>query len=177
MSFVWYQKALLASGAFTLAAVVSLWYQPGSWSMAFPLIIFYAVLVLNTYFSIECFSHIISPEDKLQQGIDYVLAFLYFFLAWNIFDPLRFSLVALALFVVATFKYVLLLGKTNYNIFLRKKIKIDVAGAFGCGLAVLGMFSGFIEITEWIWVGAFTLANVYLLAIRPMYALIEDKKV
>lgn len=133
-----------------------------------PLILFYIVLIVNSYFSIEFFSKII-PSGRLDQKIiDLFLVFFYLILILNINNEMLYLLFATMLFIMATLKYVFLLEIVDLKI-LKKKLIIDILGTIVCFLALAGYLIGYGEVTTWIWALMFLFANIYLLDINPMY--------
>lgn len=148
-------------------------YKNFNWSLL-PLILFYVVLMINTYFSIEFFSRIIPKKRLEQEIIDLLLVFSYLFLALSFNNSVWYVLFATILFVVATLKYIFLLGIVDLKI-LKKKMIIDGFGIMLCVLALVVCFTGWEVITTWVWSLIFLLANIYLLFIRPMYKF-DDRK-
>lgn len=133
-----------------------------------PLILFYIVLIVNSYFSVEFFSKIIPAKRFDQKIIDLFLVFLYLVLILNISNEIWYLLSAIMLFVVATLKYVFLLGMVDVKI-LKKKMIIDIFGIIACVLALVGYLAGGRMAATWIWALVFLFANIYLLVINPMY--------
>ena len=163
---------LRAPGATIFFAAAGLWsvlFYSGPLEYRVPHIIFYTVLTLNTYYSIHFFSHV-TPKSQFQNGIDLVLAAAYVALALSIGDPLSFSLRALLVFTVAPAKYAHMLGRTPYDGTLRRKILIDLLGTFLCFVVLALTINGLALQAAWILAGLFSVANVYLLWMRPMYA-------
>jgi hypothetical protein len=137
-------------------------------SAVLPLILFYVILIINSYFSIEFFSKI-TPNDRYEQKIvDFSMVVIYLALILNLGNQLAYLLISVALFVVATLKYSLLLEIVKVKT-LKRKIIIDLFGGIACTLALAGSLAGYGEITNWIWAIAFLFANIYLLIINPMY--------
>lgn len=163
------QRARLATAVFAVAGLGGLWLARTDLATALPLAVFYAALVVNTYASIRCFAALTPADDRRQSAVDGVLAVIYLTLATSLDAPLRFTLAATMLFAVATMKYALLLGVVADLELLRRKIAIDVAGALAALLALGGVAAGAPTLATSLWAGAFLIANVYLLAIKPMY--------
>lgn len=166
-------RALIIVTVFCLAGFFG-WYtsdEEGKW--AFPFLIFYGVLTLNSYFSIRFFSTITSPEDTLQRTIDLALVFLYLLLAYVIYEPDYFFPVALLLFIVATGKYVCMTGNIPYPKTLKKKIFIDSMGILLCFFAFMTALLGHPLLAAWVLAVVFAVANIYLLLINPMYRLTD----
>jgi len=141
---------------------------------ALPLELFYAVLLLNTYFSIRCFSAIIPRGNRRQQIADATLVALYIMLPASFGNARWFMGFCVLLFTVATLKYVLLLKILAERKLLRKKIIADGLGMMAC-LAVLGgVVAGYPRLATYLWLAVFTIANVYLLFINPLHNLSPD---
>ena len=163
-------RAWVATVAFTAAGIAG--YLLGERTpYLMPHALFYAVLVLNTFFSIRLFARI-APETVAQKAIDAALVASYFALALSIGDAWLFLLAALVLFVFAPVKYVLMLGSVPHLLYLRKKLLLDLSGTFMSAAALIGalLLADPLQ-SAWAMTIVFTLANIYLLAIRPMYRL------
>jgi hypothetical protein len=137
---------------------------------ALPLILFYVILLINTFFSIEFFSKISSSDKCEQKIVDFSMGAIYLGLILSLGNETMYLLFSAILFVVASMKYALLLKIVDINI-LRKKLIIDILGGIVCILALAGSLLGYGEITNWIWAILFLFANIYLLIIKPMYRL------
>jgi hypothetical protein len=138
------------------------------------LVLFYVVLMFNSYFSVKFFSTII-PTKRTDQGVvDLFLVFSYLGLSLSFSNDIWYLLFATLLFVVATIKYIFLLGAVDLKI-LKKKIIIDIFGGVACILALIGYLSGGEKVIMWLWALVFLLANIYLLIIKPMYRLDKEK--
>ncbi len=161
-------RAIAATVLFSVVAVISLWKGAFSSPYFIPHILFYAVLTLNTFFSVKLYASI-QPKNIPQFFIDAVLGVLYIALALSIGDQVLFSLFALLVFIAATPKYALMLGKIPHEALLRRKIKIDTTGIALCAAVFIGTILGFGMLSAWVLAVVFALANVYLLLIRPMY--------
>jgi hypothetical protein len=168
------RRAVGATAAFALAGMAGLVLAPQPWAMKAPHAVFYAVLVLNTYFSIRFFESL-PPQDRDERAIDAILVVLYLALAASIGAPLAFALVAVLLFAAATAKYVLLLPVVDRRDILMRKILIDGLGLALCLAMLLGTLLADPGWSAWAAAIIFAIANVYLLAIRPMYADSRDR--
>lgn len=133
--------------------------------------IFFAVLLLNTVFSVR-FWRPLQPANYTQGAIDGALIMAYILLAIRIGSAVEFMFFALLLFLLATMKYVLMLGQVPHLRTVRKKILIDLLGALLCATALLLTLMGEVEIGAWLLTGVFVLANIFLLWVRPMYKII-----
>jgi hypothetical protein len=165
-------RALAATILFSITGCWALLFHTIPWEFVIPNGIFYAVLTINTYFSIRFYSAF-TPDEPFQTFIDLLLAASYIGLALTIGIPVAFAFFALLIFVVAPAKYAHMLGKTPHDKTLRRKILIDLLGTFTCAF-VLGLSLIGLELkAAWILAVLFTLANIYLLAIKPMYRFVH----
>ena len=161
-----------ALSAITLFSAVGLWsllFHNVPWEFVVPHLIFFVVLTINTYFSVQFYSAF-TPASAFQSGIDAALTIAYLGLALTIGFPLAFSLFALAAFTIAPAKYAHMLGRTPHDAILRKKILIDLLGTALCVIVLALTIMGYELKAAWILAGVFAIANIYLLAIKPMYA-------
>lgn len=162
----------IITGFFVLMYAIGLWIS----FMSTPVVqvmLFHAVLLLNTYFSIRCFGKITPDRAPWQRSVDLCLVFLYAMLPFAMRFPSLYILLMILLFGIASLKYALLLGIIPDVALIRRKIIVDLSGLFWNYLIFvvggLGLLS--IDLLLWIWVGVFAAMNVYLLKIRPMYCL------
>lgn len=161
-------RALAATILFSIVGCWALLFHIIPWEFVVPNGIFYIVLTINTYFSVRFYSAF-TPDEPFQTFIDLLLAAAYIALALVIGIPVAFAFFALLVFTIAPAKYAHMLGKTPYDKTLRRKIMIDLLGTFMCA-CVLGLSLIGLELkAAWILAILFTLANIYLLAIKPMY--------
>jgi len=167
-------KAYLVTGFFILVLIASLLWNNSKLQDGLPLIIFYLVITLNTFFSVNLFSSLVPIDNLAQNLIDGILIICYVALAFTISNPLLFAVCVTALFAIATLKYLLLLPILNQPRLLKRKILIDISGIILGLAAVAGILAGYSFYTCWIMTTLFTLANICLLFIWPMYR--EDGK-
>ena len=163
-------KAFSVVALFALIALGAIFFRAPLDSFLVPHTIFYTVLLVNTFYSIR-FWAAIQPQDSSQMLIDGILAVTYIALALSIGRPISFAIAALALFIAAPIKYMLMLGKIPRAALLGKKIAIDGAGTAICTLVLVLTLSGYGLVSAWIFAISFTLVNIYLLRINPMYRL------
>ena len=143
------------------------------WKTTLPILIFYAVITINTFFSIKCFSAIIPSDSKLQWLVDAALILLYILMSLNLNSPLHFAIWTSLLFSVAVIKYALLLHLTDYLTLLRYKILIDSLGTLAAVSALAGIAFGYAFAALWLWTVLFCLVNLYIFFIKPLYELPE----
>jgi len=161
-------RATAAAGTFSAVGLLA----PISiidWNRSWPLILFYVTLVLNTYFSVRCFSSI-SPKWELRQElIDAILAVLYIMLALNFNIVRNFIVIATLLFVITVLKYILLAETVGYSKLIHRKIRLNTLGTLYCFLALIGILWGYGRQVSIIWAVGFVLANIYVLWWEPHY--------
>lgn len=167
-------RAIAATILFSAVGAGSLFFHDMPWQYALPHVIFYTVLTINTYFSILFYSSF-TPVSTFQKSIDVLLAAAYMVLALSIGIPFAFAMSALMVFIIAPAKYAHMLGRTPHDATLRKKILIDLLGTTLCVLVLVLTVAGMEEMAAWLLAGLFSVANIYLLFIRPMYSFVEGK--
>lgn len=162
-------KAVSVATAFSLAGLLGFfWGMPTPERM--PHAIFFATLVVNTFFSVRFYADI-QPNILSQAIVDVLLASIYVVLGISIGSSSAFALAALGLFALAPIKYVLMLSHIPHRNLLRKKIRIDVIGLLACTSLLLVTIGGYGLVGAWVFAIGFMCANIYLLLIRPMYSL------
>jgi hypothetical protein len=134
-----------------------------------PLLILYATLLWNDYFSIQHFSKIIPAHRTSQRIIDWSLVVLHFLLAISFGVPFNFTIVMTVLFVVATFKYSRDRVASENLPLLYRKIKMDALGAAFSAVTIIGVAIGFVRTTTIIWAVLFAGTTIYLMYIDPLY--------
>ena len=137
-------------------------------TFSLPLLLYYVILVVNTFFSIRTFAPI-TPRNTVQTLFDIVLAILYLALALSFASVFFFSLISAALFLGAVGKYTHLLRLVAYPTLLRRKIRLNALAALLSAVVFCTAVAGFPEIAAWLLCIVFGLANIYVLVIRPMY--------
>jgi hypothetical protein len=163
----------IVTGFFVLFFLVGLWLIRDQVPQNLLVIVFHGILLINTFFSIECFGKMTPPGLRSQRVIDGLLVLLYAVLPLTFALPSLYILLVVLLFLVASLKYTLLLGVVSDIKLLRRKISIDLGGAlwnfFIFIIGGIGLLP--VDLLLWIWVIVFALLNVYLLKIKPMYCL------
>ncbi len=168
--------ALVATIFFTIASAVLAWFSPHPDTGSFYLLIaFHVLLLINTYFSVRCFSSIPESESVSQKVVDLLIVITYLLLATQFSNPIAYLTLAMIMFLIATFKYVLMLDAKSYRALLKRKIRIDVLCAVACGLALIGVWSGQSMMALWVWCGVFVMGNVYVLWMNKLYELKTDR--
>lgn len=142
-----------------------------TWGSAWPLVLFYALLVLNTYFSVRAFASITPKEHLPQQCMDALLGIELLAAPFFFNAPFSFILVITALFITATLKYIFLVPVAGFSRLLYMKIRVDTLGILLCFLALTGTFFGYPYLSTVLWAFIFLLANIYVLWLKPHYHL------
>lgn len=167
-------KAAVVTALFSVAGLIGCYTANANWPYVMPMLVFYIVLTINSFFSIRLFSTITPVEDATQRILDLVLMAVYFLLAYSFDNTKMFLIITLFLFIVAPLKYsFLLLGKVPYPKLLKKKITIDLLGTLLAASVIAGFEAGYTYESAWALAIIFTAANVYLLFIDPMYKIID----
>jgi hypothetical protein len=161
-------KEIAATILFTAAGIVGLILSPADWPTTLPGAIFYAVLVVNTWFSIRFFSNL-PPVERDESIIDGILAVLYVALAFALGQTVTFLAIATILFAFAIPKYALLLRLIDFPHTLKRKMVFDALGTLLCLAALIGALAGYPMESIWVLAVVFTLANLILLTVWPMY--------
>lgn len=141
------------------------------WAKSWPLVLFYAVLLLNTYFSVRSFASITPKEHIGQQLIDFALVACMLLLLINLNSALNFIALTTLLFIIATLKYIFLSEIAGYSKLMYMKIRIDALGILFCFLTLLAALWGYPRQASIVWALIFVLANFYVLHWNPHYDL------
>jgi len=161
-------RVWLAGVGFTAFGVLFAWLRVKDLSASAPLLLFFAVLIVNTVFSVRHFDRVI-PRDHLQTVIDCALIALYILLSSQLHSPRGFTMVATLLFATATMKYVLLTGRVPWTQLLRRKIRIDAIGTLACAVTLAGVLAGHTTVATWTLAIVMLVGNVYVLVLKPLY--------
>jgi hypothetical protein len=143
-------------------AVIAGYTGIGEMHLALPLVLFYVLLLLNTYFSVRCFSSVPESESSLQVVINVLLSLIYAGLAALFQNPPAFVWLTILLFFVAALKYALIDSKEFSNI-LRRKTVIDLVGGIWCTTAFGALSYSPASYVLWIWFVGFIIGNIYVL--------------
>ena len=93
-------KAWFVTGGFALVGMLAFWFVAPSAHVTWPDTLFYAIIVLNTFFSVRLFSSI-TPPSFWQAITDAALVLAYVALALTIGREWAFPFFALCVFIVA----------------------------------------------------------------------------
>jgi hypothetical protein len=163
------KRAVIATLIFTLFGIAGAFIARNMIAIAWPAILFYAMLVWNDYYSIEHFSKIIPPSKTSQVVVDMALMVLHLASVFFFGDPFLFAIAMTILFVLAVLKYAGDLPSVKNSRVLFRKVKIDALGALASALALAGMLMGYPWQSTIIWTGIFVCASVYVIIINPLY--------
>ena len=165
------KRAVLAAAGFALWGALGAWFFIIQWHQSWPLVLFYIILVLNTFFSVRTFASITPPQHIGQQLWDGLLVIFFLAMPLQFHSPLSFTLLATGLFIISVFKYVSLFPVVGFSPLLYAKIRINTLGVLLCVAAVIGVLSGHPLWSSILWTGIFLFANVYILWWQPLYRL------
>ncbi len=154
---------LIAGALFALIRITDL-------GQSLPMLIVYAVLLVNTFFSVRIFSAI-TPPSSIQKTCDAGLFFIYLLTAWEFGSPKGFAFAFLLLFIVACVKYSFLLYETSHPKLIKRKILVDLSGALAGALTLCGIMAGYQYASLWSLAIVFSFANVFLFFVQPLYQL------
>lgn len=164
------RKAMLATAAFTVIGIIFAFTVKNP-AYALPALILYAGLVINTYFSIRCFSSITPENYSMQDVVDIMLGVLFISLATAFNNIQNFLTIGLFLFELAVVKYVLLLrtAGVGYHALIRKKILLEMLGVISGSLGLTLALFGYSFASIWFLALLLLGANIYLILLRPFY--------
>ena len=162
-------RAAGATMLFTAFGLIGVIIARNNLVIAWPPILFYAMLVWNDYYSIQHFSKIIPPSKASQIFIDTALLFLHFVSIFFFGNPFLFATAMVVLFILAVLKYAGDLPSVKNSRALFRKVKIDALGALISALALAGMLMGYPWQSTIILTGIFVCASVYVIIINPLY--------
>ena len=165
------KRAWLVAIGFALWGLYFAAAQTGQWRQSWPLIVFYAALILNSFFSVRTFTSITPPRHLGQQSFDILLGLCLALMPLNFSSPLNFILLAAMLFIIATLKYIFLIPIIGFSQLLYKKIRIDCLGILLCFLALVEILWGYAKLSLIFWMLIFLAANAHVLWRRPLYRL------
>lgn len=164
-------KAIATTIFLVLFGIFCLIYKISDWRESLPLVLFYTVITVNTFYSISLFSGMTSMFSRAHNVFDFSLVVNYAFLAWNFNNPLNFVFFDLILFIIASAKYTSMLNIAPHPKLLKRKILIDISGIALAAITLIGIVFGLPEISLWFMATSLTIANIYWLFIKPMYRL------
>jgi len=142
--------------------------KPPPWRAAWPLAVFHLFLLVNTFYSIRTFATLI-PSSAGQWAFDIALG-VCIALGPLAFDhPMDYTILMLALFILATYKYILAIPLAGFSKLLFRKIVIDMLGVAGTFAVLVAMWQGFVFPATVVGVAAFAVVNVYILWLNPLY--------
>lgn len=164
------RKAVFGTAGFALFGILFL-FTVKNFSYSLPALILYAGLVINTYFSIRCFSSITPDKNKTSKIVDIGLVVLYFVLASTFNNIENFLMITVFLFELAVLKYIVLLriSAPEYRGLVQKKILLDMLGVISCSLALTAALLGYSFFSIWFPALLLLGANIYLIILRPFY--------
>jgi hypothetical protein len=167
-------KAITITALSTIAGIIGIVVVPIDWATCWPVVLLYAVLLINTYFSVSHFSKIIPANVFPQKMIDAALVVFYLVLAATLDDPMLFMFALTVFFAIATFKYTSALPLVAEPARLYRKIKVDALGTIGSAFTLCGVLFVSLSVATALWTIVFGVASIYLLFVNPLYA--DDRR-
>ena len=164
-----YRRTIIGVALFGLFGLFAVTMLIHDWTAALPLVLTYAVLVYDTFFSLRYFTAITPTMDRTQKLFDYALILSYGAIALNLNNPLGFMASMSVMFLIASGKYIFLRKKIGPSEIIFRKIRIDIFGAIGYGLCTVPIFFGWIWQASWALFIGYVLANVQILWHHPLY--------
>lgn len=165
------RRARLAVSVFALVGGLAVATRIQDAAASLPLVAFYVNLLVNTYFSVACFTTLTPRDDRRQQVLDAAIGGIYLVLPFSFANPERFALVTALLFGTSLIKYALLLDGFSDPPRLRRKLIANSCGLLSCLLVLVGIKADYPSLTTTIWAAGYVLVNIYLLKINPLYRL------
>lgn len=162
-------RATVATTIFVVFGLVGAVIAWNNIAIAWPPILFYAMLIWNDYYSIEHFSKIIPPSKTSQVVIDILLLIIHFVSVFFFGDPFLFTIAMTILFILAVLKYAGDLPSIKNSRALFRKVKIDALGALISALALAGMLLGYPWQSTVAWTAIFVCSSIYVILINPLY--------
>lgn len=163
------RRALFVTATATLWGIFGWVVFVTDWRESLPLGIFFVLLVINTYPSVQLFSSIVPQDDGRHALIDMLIAFVYFTIAVSLGQPQQFALCTLVLFLIAAGKYSMMFYEIPHHHLVQRKVRVDLLGALLCAGVLEAMVLGYSLPASWAMTIIFALANVYVLLINPLY--------
>ena len=105
-------RAAAATLMFAIFGVIGVLVARNNLPIAWPAILFYAMLLWNDYYSIEHFSKIIPPGKTSQVVVDIILIILHFVSTLLFANPFLFTISMTILFILAVLKYA---GRSSFR--------------------------------------------------------------
>ena len=167
-------RAQVACISFGIIAIAGWLFTHSGDTWSYALAGYYALLLLNTFFSIKVFTRI-TPPNIFQDRIDLVLAALYCILGCSFFSVALFCTVSSALFIIALMKYTHARTIVSAPILLYRKIRLNAGAAILCAAAATIAAYGYPAAAAWTLFISFAIANVYLLGVTNMYRLTDEE--
>ena len=165
------RRAIFVTVIAIVGGIIGWLVSVSDWRMSLPLGIFYVLLVINTFPSVQIFSSIIPQDDGKHALADILIAVIYICLVASFGNPEQFALCALVLFLTAAAKYSLLVEEIPHPHLLQRKIRVDLLGALLCAGVLAAMNFGWTLPAAWALAVVFLLANIYVLWVKPLYRL------
>jgi len=163
-----HSKALLISNLLSVLLGIKVVLNFSSIGTFYPLVLFYVLLIIQTYLSVKLFSKLITSQTTLQICTDILLVIYYVALIFSIHSPVIFSLLLTLFFILAVCKYLLIRNFLHPKL-LKRKIFFDVLGVILAGSTYIIVRAGFPAVGMWWLLILFFIGSVYTLILRQLY--------
>jgi hypothetical protein len=162
------RRAHVATFSFSILGLLVVLFHAPYTPFLLPDILFYLLLLVHTYLSIDLFSRI-QTTDLPQFTVDAALTISYISLVLCIGTPVAFLFANLCLFIAAPIKYTLLIEQIPHPVLLRRKILVDLSGAALAALTLGIALYGYTLLAAWMLPILFGFASVRYLVTHPLY--------
>lgn len=170
MTFSYNRRAIIFAIATYLAAFVSWQWGGIGGEGAVELFIFYAVLIIHSFFSLSFLDKIMPDSGALEHTIDIVLFLFYLGMPFSLNNAPIFVLICISMFALATLKYILLSKQFGqFRINLREKIRANCLGIFLLLIVLAGIIGGYRLLALRTLVLMYIAATIYYLFIHRIY--------
>jgi small-conductance mechanosensitive channel len=165
------QRALAVTIIFSLFGTIAVLLNIDKLISILPLVISYAAMVVNAYYSIRCFASLEGNNNQTQKILDASLLLLYAFMAIAIANPVIFFIVTGIMFATATLKYIMLRENSAEDKTVHRKIFIDNLGAILSLLSLSISLAGYPELAAILLSAIIVIASIFIIWIYPIYTL------
>ncbi|OHA01348.1 MAG: hypothetical protein A3H71_03680 [Candidatus Sungbacteria bacterium RIFCSPLOWO2_02_FULL_48_13b] len=164
------RRAIIFVVATCFAGFASWWWGGLGGEGAVELFIFYAVLIIHSFFSLSFLDKIMPDSGVLEQTIDIILFLFYLGMAFSFNMASIFIFLGISMFTLATLKYILLSKQFGqFRINLREKIRANCLGISLLLIVLAGVIGGYRLLALRTLVLTYIAATIYYLFIHQIY--------
>jgi hypothetical protein len=136
-----------------------------------PCLVVQAFILVNTFPSVRTFSTLFPKGNTSDKFVDVALVLVYAIMTYALGEPFWYPVSVALMFVLATVKYVLMRKKVPHPAHLNRKIAFEILGTLSALCATLAVFLGYTFLGLWAWAIGFSLAQIDIFFLHPLYAL------